>query len=124
VQTISLIANLRGLHGMLGPHLVIAPLSTLSNWIHEFRMWAPDVPVVMYHGMPGEREAIFKEMMKKLVRGRPTDQFPVVCTSYEIILRDSSKLSKINWEFIIIVGLLAEFEHVAALTQPRTRATA
>lgn len=103
MQTISLIALLRGSHGLLGPHLIVAPLSTLSNWINEFEMWAPDVPVVMYHGNPGERNAIFKQMMKQLKGGRPTDKFPVVCTSYEIILRDSASLSKIGWEFIIIV---------------------
>jgi len=33
---------------------------------------------------------------------RPTKRFPVVCTSYEMVMRDHSSLSKINWEFIII----------------------
>jgi ATP-dependent DNA helicase len=36
--------------------------------------------------------------------GKPTPKFPVVCTSYDIILRDKAALSKINWEFIIIVS--------------------
>jgi hypothetical protein len=35
--------------------------------------------------------------------GRPTDKFPVVCTTYEMVLKDRSLLSRINWEFIIIV---------------------
>ena len=37
-------------------------------------------------------------------KGRPTDKFPVVCTSYEMVLRDQANLSKISWEFIIIVS--------------------
>lgn len=106
MQTISLIALLREQENYLGPHLIVAPLSTLSNWVNEFNMWTPSIPVVMYHGMPQQRKALFKERIQKnLSKGRPTDKFPVVCTSYEIILRDRADLSKINWEFIIIVGL-------------------
>ncbi|KAL1837091.1 hypothetical protein VTK73DRAFT_4827 [Phialemonium thermophilum] len=104
VQTISLIALLREQENYLGPHLIIAPLSTLSNWMDEFRRWTPSIPVVMYHGTPDQRSEIrTTKMMKHLQNGRPTDRFPVVCTSYEMVLRDRAALSKINWEFIIIV---------------------
>lgn len=103
VQTISLIALLREQENYLGPHLIVAPLSTLSNWINEFQHWTPSIPVVMYHGTPQQRKDLFRNRIQKhLSKGRPTDQFPVVCTSYEIILRDRIDLSKINWEFIII----------------------
>jgi ATP-dependent DNA helicase len=106
VQTISLIALLREQENYLGPHLIVAPLSTLSNWINEFNMWTPSIPVIMYHGTPKERKELFeKSIRKNLKNGRPTDRFPVVCTSYEIILKDRVDLAKINWEFIIIVGL-------------------
>ncbi|KAK7753648.1 putative ATPase [Diatrype stigma] len=30
------------------------------------------------------------------------DQFPIVCTSYEMVLRDHSSLSKIDWAFIVV----------------------
>ncbi|KAJ4319242.1 putative ATPase [Fusarium piperis] len=103
VQTISLIALLREQENYLGPHLIVAPLSTLSNWMDEFHNWTPSIPVVMYHGNKDQREEIFKtKMMRHLKSGRPTDKFPVVCTSYEMVLRDQHNLSKINWEFIII----------------------
>lgn len=105
IQTISLIALLREQEGYLGPHLIVAPLSTLSNWIEEFGKWCPTVPVVLYHGTPKERENLRKtQIMKHLNGARPTKKFPVVCTSYEIILRDKAALSRINWEFIIIVS--------------------
>lgn len=60
----------------------------------------------MYHGTPAsERDKIFKtQMMPHLKNGRPTAKFPVVVTSYEMVLRDQANLSKINWEFIIIVS--------------------
>jgi ATP-dependent DNA helicase len=57
----------------------------------------------MYHGTPEQRADIFKnKIMRNLHAGRPTQRFPVVCTSYEMVLRDRASLSKINWEFIII----------------------
>lgn len=59
----------------------------------------------MYHGDRAKREEIFKtKIMRHLKNGRPTAQFPVVCTSYEMVLKDQHNLSRINWEFIIIVG--------------------
>lgn len=107
VQTIALIALLREQENYLGPHLIVAPLSTLANWMDEFYKWTPSIPTVMYHGTPAsEREKIFKtQMMPYLKSGRPTEKFPVVVTSYEMVLRDQANLSKINWEFIIIVRM-------------------
>src|ERR1700733_15132486 len=103
VQTIALIALLREQEGYLGPHLIVAPLSTLSNWIAEFRKWIPSIPVILYHGDPTTRKQIMNNQITRHIQnGRPTVKFPVVCTSYEIILRDRAQLSKINWEFIII----------------------
>ncbi|KAG4024967.1 hypothetical protein MFRU_076g00140 [Monilinia fructicola] len=103
IQTISLIALLREKENYLGPHLIIAPLSTLSNWIEEFQKWTPSVPVLLYHGTPPQRKELFRtQMMKHIKGGRPNEKFPVVCTSPEIVLRDHADLSKINWEFIII----------------------
>ncbi len=103
IQTISLIALLREKENYLGPHLIVAPLSTLSNWIEEFQKWCPSVPVLLYHGTPNEREEMRRTKIdRNYVRGRPTAKFPVVCTSYEMILADKTPLSHINWEFIII----------------------
>ncbi|KAM3486722.1 hypothetical protein MY8738_000216 [Beauveria namnaoensis] len=103
IQTIALIALLREQENYLGPHLIVAPLSTLSNWMDEFGNWAPSIPVIMYHGTREQRQQIFSsKIMKHLQAGRPTDKFPVVCTSYEMVLQDKSFLSRINWEFIII----------------------
>ncbi|PHH74382.1 hypothetical protein CDD82_4956 [Ophiocordyceps australis] len=103
VQTIGLIALLRENEGYLGPHLIVAPLSTLSNWLDEFHKWTPSIPVVMYHGNQQQRDDIYKtRMARHMQSGRPTAKFPVVCTSYEMVLRDRHNLSKIEWEFIII----------------------
>ncbi|KAF9872346.1 hypothetical protein CkaCkLH20_10173 [Colletotrichum karsti] len=102
VQTISLIARLRE-EDYLGPHLIVAPLSTLSNWMDEFQKWCPTIPVVLYHGDPQTRADIMQnEIRPHLRNGKPNKKFPVVCTSYEIVLREKVALNKFNWAFIII----------------------
>ncbi|KAI0100883.1 SNF2 family N-terminal domain-containing protein [Nemania sp. FL0031] len=103
IQVISLVALLREQEEYFGPHLVIAPLSTLSNWQDEFQKWTPTIPFVLYHGTIEERQQIFRDkIMKQYQKGSPTRRFPVVCTSYEMVLRDHAALSKIDWAFIVV----------------------
>ncbi|RCI09495.1 hypothetical protein L249_3965 [Ophiocordyceps polyrhachis-furcata BCC 54312] len=105
VQTIALIALLREQENYLGPHLIVAPLSTLGNWENEFRKWTPSIPVLMYHGDKKRREDLYKsKIAANLSQGRPNAKFPIVLTSYEMVLRDQHHLSRVNWEFIIIVS--------------------
>ncbi|KAI9798520.1 MAG: hypothetical protein M1833_004787 [Piccolia ochrophora] len=97
IQTISLMAFLRS-KKIYGPHLVVAPLSTLSNWVDEFRRWTPKIPVQLYHGSKQEREKIRRSKLGN----QNSEQFPVVCTSYEICMNDRKFLANYNWKFIII----------------------
>ena len=99
IQTISFLAFLRE-KGIPGPFLVVAPLSTLSNWIEEFQRWTPGIPTVLYHGSPPQRADIRRERLKN----EKDEKFPVVCTSYEICMNDQKFLSQFNWKFIIIVS--------------------
>ncbi|GKT93260.1 lymphoid-specific helicase [Colletotrichum tofieldiae] len=102
VQTISLIAHTRE-QNYLGPHLIVAPLSTLSNWMDEFEKWCPDIPVVLFHGDAKQRAKIKREQLDpNMKNGMPTKKFPVVCTSYEMVLRERATLAKFQWAFIII----------------------
>ena len=41
IQAIAFICYLKEAKGIRGPHLVIAPKSTIPNWMKEFRNWAP-----------------------------------------------------------------------------------
>lgn len=100
LQLISFLAFLRE-QGINGPFLILGPLSTINNWANEFRKWAPKIPVVVYHGSPAERTRIRREDLRSDSRGQ---QFPVVCTSYEICLRDKKYLSKYEWRCMVVVS--------------------
>ena len=102
VQLISFIAFLRE-HGTNGPFLILGPLSTISNWIREFKFWTPDIKAVMYHGTPETRAQIRRQQLKGDAK---SDKFPVVCTSYEICMRDKKFLSHYPWKFIVVVSRL------------------
>ena len=99
IQTISFLAFLRE-KGTTGPFLVVAPLSTLSNWIDEFERWTPSIPTVLYHGTPAQRADIRQRRLKD----EHDEKFPIVCTSYEICMNDRKFLAQYNWKFIIIVS--------------------
>ena len=98
VQLISFIAFLRE-QGTNGPFLILGPLSTVQNWVNEFAKWTPKIPVVMYHGTPQSRAQIRRQ---KLKGDSKSAQFPVVCTSYEICMRDKKYLSNYQWKFIVV----------------------
>ena len=98
VQLISFVAFLRE-QGTNGPFLILGPLSTVRNWVNEFRRWTPDIPVKMYHGAPQERARLRRQDMKGNSKG---DTFPIICTSYEICMRDKKYLSNYQWKFMVV----------------------
>jgi ATP-dependent DNA helicase len=110
IQTIAFLAFLRS-KGTFGPFLVAAPLSTLSNWINEIQTYrspfrercqfrfTPDIPCLLYHGDKFTRESIREKYFSK---NQHDATFPIVVTSYEIIMHDRQYLSRIQWKFIII----------------------
>ena len=115
VQTISLVASLREQDDFFGPYLIVAPLSTLSNWMDEFEHWTPTIPVVIYHGTPSERTSIWKKkVLPHYKANRADDKFPIVLTSPQIVLRDRLNLAKVAWEFILIVSFLGKLMYANA----------
>ena len=47
-----------------GPHMVLAPKSTMSNWQKEFRKWLPDHRCVYIGGTKEEREEQLSQVYK------------------------------------------------------------
>lgn len=97
VQCIGLISHLIQ-NGILGPYLIVAPLTTLSNWIREFQRWAPSLSVMMYHGNKAER-AVLRNDFRKF--GKPNG-FNAIITSYQIVMIDKKYFRGIQWKYIIV----------------------
>ncbi|KAF8499112.1 SNF2 family N-terminal domain-containing protein [Russula emetica] len=94
IQTISLVAFLIEVKKQKGPYLVVVPLSTMTNWSGEFAKWAPAVKIVAYKGNPMQRRALQAELR--------VNQFQVLLTTYEYIIKDRPVLSKMKWVHMII----------------------
>lgn len=95
LQTISFLGYLRHMLGILGPHLVIVPKSTLDNWKREFARWTPEVNVLVLQGAKDQRQELINERLVD-------EKFDVCITSYEMVLREKAHLRKFAWEYIII----------------------
>ncbi len=50
LQTISLLGYMKHYRNIPSPHLVIAPKSTLSNWMNEIKRWVPTLRAVCLIG--------------------------------------------------------------------------
>nr|XP_028954115.1 ISWI chromatin-remodeling complex ATPase CHR11-like [Malus domestica] len=55
LQTISLLGYMHEFRGITGPHMVVAPKSTLGNWMNEIRLFCPILRAVKFLGNPDER---------------------------------------------------------------------
>lgn len=100
--------------------MIVCPLSTVANWVSEFERFTPDIPVVLYHGSPTERADLRHKRLgmlppgakpkkgkksKKVVQEedadietheKPEETFPVIVTSYEMVMNDKKFLQKID----------------------------
>ena len=66
----------------------------MTNWSGEFAKWAPAVRMIAYKGNPAQRRALQTELRM--------NQFQVLLTTYEYIIKDRPHLSKLRWVHMII----------------------
>lgn len=78
-------------NGVTGPFLVVVPLSTLSGWFNEVQRFAPSIKVLKYTGTKQERQKI-----------RLNSDYNLILTSYEISIRDFTKLNSVSWKYLIV----------------------
>ncbi|KAG9459796.1 hypothetical protein H6P81_004304 [Aristolochia fimbriata] len=95
LQTISLLGYLHEFRGITGPHMVVAPKSTLGNWMKEIRRFCPILRAVKFLGNPDERRHIREEL---LVAGK----FDVCVTSFEMAIKEKTTLRRFSWRYVII----------------------
>lgn len=85
-----------------GPYLVIAPFSTLPNWVSELKKFAPKLPVVLFHGPLEDRVRLKYKIRRKYEITKTYSTFPIVLTTFEMSLSESSFLKFFTWRYIII----------------------
>ncbi|XRB05303.1 SWI/SNF-related matrix-associated actin-dependent regulator of chromatin subfamily A member 5 [Pycnococcus provasolii] len=95
LQSISLLGYLHEYRGITGPHLIIVPKSTLSNWMNEVRRWCPVLRPIKFHGNAEERQYQKDHLM---VPG----QFDVCVTSFEMVIKEKNLFKKFHWRYLII----------------------
>ncbi|XP_041427007.1 lymphoid-specific helicase [Xenopus laevis] len=95
IATISMMVE----RGVPGPFFVCGPLSTLPNWMSEFKRFSPEIPVLLYHGNAQERRQLARKINK---REGSLQIFPVVITSFEIAMRDRQVLQHSAWKYMIL----------------------
>uniref|UniRef100_A0A8C2AHN5 Chromodomain helicase DNA binding protein 6 n=1 Tax=Cyprinus carpio TaxID=7962 RepID=A0A8C2AHN5_CYPCA len=93
------------LMSLRGPFLIIAPLSTITNWEREFRTWT-EMNVIVYHGSQISRQMIQQyEMYHRDEQGNIVSgqfKFHGIITTFEMIMADCPELKKINWRCVVI----------------------
>ncbi|WWC91832.1 uncharacterized protein L201_006779 [Kwoniella dendrophila CBS 6074] len=98
VQSVSFLSYLFHTQRQYGPFLVVVPLSTISAWQMQFRVWAPDLNVICYMGSARSREVI-RQFEFGPVKNL---KFNVLLTTYEFILKDRQDLQQIKWQSLAV----------------------
>ncbi|XP_029465029.1 lymphoid-specific helicase isoform X2 [Rhinatrema bivittatum] len=100
-KTVQCIATIAAMveRGVFGPFFVCGPLSTLPNWVSEFKRFSPEIPILLYHGDQQERRKLARKIHK---RDGLLQIQPVVITSFEIAMRDRQMLQNFHWKYLIL----------------------
>ena len=92
-KTMQAISTIRLLlcSGQVREVLLICPKPLVSNWIREFKLWAPEVPVSAIAGNAATRAFQWK-----------SPQVPVKIANYELLLRDKDVLLQSGLHFDLV----------------------
>jgi SNF2 family DNA or RNA helicase len=101
LQSISVLVYMLEYRNVTGPHLIVVPKSTLSNWMNEIARWAPTLKAVKFHGSREEREETIRRDLEPSQRDEDRT-WNVVVTTYEVCLIEKSTLNKFAWSYLII----------------------
>ncbi|XP_051509276.1 SWI/SNF-related matrix-associated actin-dependent regulator of chromatin subfamily A containing DEAD/H box 1A-like isoform X1 [Myxocyprinus asiaticus] len=99
-KTIQAIAFLAHLYekGIMGPHLITVPSSTLDNWVRELGLWCPSLKVLVYYGSVEDRKYLRQEILSNLI------DFNIIVSTYNLTIgnvHDRSLFRKLRLKYAI-----------------------
>ena len=89
-----------------GPALIVAPLTLLSNWLHELSQFAPGLRAYVHHGDRRHVASGFR---------RAVGAADVVLVSYTLLVRDYAQMSEVEWSALVL-------DEAQAIKNPDTQA--
>ena len=92
LESLSLLAYLKQYRNYDGPHLIIVPKSTSSNWLREVNRWTNNLSVFRFHGNQEERDALKPQVKLN----------DITITTYEMVILEKSFFAKQKWKYIYI----------------------
>jgi SNF2 family DNA or RNA helicase len=72
--------------------LLVCPKPLVTNWVREFRLWAPEIPLVVIEGDAAKRQYIWEQK-----------DAPVRIANYELLMRDREILEDPDLHFDLVV---------------------
>jgi ATP-dependent DNA helicase len=96
VQVLAFIGRLLDLR-VLGPHVIVCPLSTLSNWRAELARWLPGVPLVVFHGDAAARKGL-KPRITKMARQLSNEMLTATAVPLAELLRHAGGVILTTYE--------------------------
>ena len=108
IQCVVFLSQLSRTYHLMGPFLIVVPLSTIPAWKREFAKWAPFLNVVTYVGNQQSRAIIrdheFYVGSGTGGRGRAPRKFRLnaLVTTYEMVMKDKAHLGSIKWKYMMV----------------------
>ncbi|MFG0262734.1 MAG: DEAD/DEAH box helicase [Novipirellula sp. JB048] len=72
--------------------LLVCPKPLVSNWLKEFRVWAPEIPIAAIQGNAAKRDFQWR-----------STEIPVKVANYELLMRDKETVLESGLHFDLVV---------------------
>ncbi|WP_433757020.1 DEAD/DEAH box helicase [Nocardia sp. CA-135398] len=99
VQVLALLVHERERTDGCGPTLLVSPMSVVGNWQREAQRFAPDLRVLVHHGVGRKSGTELDEAVADA---------DLVITTYSLLARDAAELARQQWDRVV----LDEAQHI------------
>ncbi|MEV2223386.1 DEAD/DEAH box helicase [Nocardia vinacea] len=99
VQVLALLVHEREGTDGSGPTLLVSPMSVVGNWQREAERFAPDLRVLVHHGVGRKSGTDLDEAVAAA---------DLVITTYSLLARDAPELARQQWDRVV----LDEAQHI------------